>query len=130
MEAPEFVDVAPMLEYIANNPEYSSVPESILNECGRVSDSFHSTGVVIIRDPRVNENDNWKFIDMLEQYYLRASSQFYSGVIVPEVKPELHYQVGATPEKVEKARNHCERINGLAEDSKALTECPPEKDEK
>ena len=67
---------------------------------------------------------------MLEQYYVRASSQFYTGVVVPEIKPEFHYQIGATPENVEHARNHCERIRGFSEESKALTECPPEKDAK
>ena len=58
MDAPELVDIAPMLEYITNNPEYSSVPDSILDDCRRVSNSFHHTGVLAIRDPRVNENDN------------------------------------------------------------------------
>lgn len=130
MDQPELVDVSSMLEYITANPSYTSVPDPIYTDCVRIANSFHHTGVVVIRDPRVNENDNWKFIELLERYYTRAANQLYNGVVVPEVRPELHYQVGATPEKVEKARNHCERIQNLPADSRAMTECPPAKDEK
>ena len=130
MDAPELVDISAMVDFVSSNPNYTSLPDSLQADCARVAASFHHTGVLVVRDPRVNENDNWKFIDLLEQYYTRAASQLYTGVIVPEVRPELHYQVGATPEKVEKARNHCERIQNLPEGSRALTECPPEKDEK
>lgn len=130
MDAPEHVDVSAMLQYVTENPNYTSVPEDIMRDCQRVADSFHHTGVLVIKDPRVNENDNWKFLDMLEQYFVRASSQFYTDVIVPEIKPDLHYQVGATPERVERARNHCERINSLQEGNKAQTECPPKPDDK
>jgi hypothetical protein len=130
MEKPEVVNVAGMVSYVESNPGYTSVPEEIYQECLRVANSFHYTGVLVIRDPRVNENDNWKFIDLLERYYNRASSQYYNGLVIPEVKPEYHYQVGSTPEKVEQARNHCEKVRLLSDDAKPLTECPPEKDEK
>jgi isopenicillin N synthase-like dioxygenase len=67
---------------------------------------------------------------MLEQYYLRASSQHYSSQLVPEIKPDLHYQVGATPERVEKARNHCTRLESQEGENRAKTECPPLPDDK
>ena len=129
MDAPELVDLTEMLQYLSN-PDPTSISSSLLSDCSRVSNSFHHTGVLVIRDPRVNENENWSFINMLEQYYLRASSQFYSSQLVPEIKPELHYQVGATPEKVEKARNHCNRMQNLPESERPTSECPPRADDK
>ena len=129
MDAPELVDLSEMLGFLSS-PDYSSVPDTLRADCERVSNSFHHTGVLVVRDPRVNESENWRFIDMLEQYYIRAASQHYSNQLVPEVKPELHYQVGATPEKVEKARSHCERIQKYEGENAPRTECPPKADEK
>jgi len=67
---------------------------------------------------------------MMERYYNRAGQQLYNGEQVAEIHPELHFQVGATPENTERARNHCERMNNLPEDSKAVSQCPPEFDAK
>ncbi|CAG9333045.1 unnamed protein product [Blepharisma stoltei] len=129
MDAPLVVDLGGFLDHMANHPN-EPLPQSIRDECQKVAENFHSNGILIARDPRVNEQANWDFIDMMEQYYLRASNQLYNGEKVAEVHPELHFQIGATPENVEKARNHCERINNLPEDSKAVSECPPQYDAK
>lgn len=42
-----------------------------------------------------------------------------------DVHPEFHYQVGATPNGVEQARNHCSKIEAMEGDNKPVTECPP-----
>ena len=54
MDAPELVDVSGMLEYTITNPSYSSVPNEILEDCQRLANSFHHTGIVLIRDPQVS----------------------------------------------------------------------------
>jgi len=47
-----------------------------------------------------------------------------------DARPAVHYQVGVTPEEIERARNHCSRMKGLNSAEKPLTECPPELDHK
>lgn len=46
------------------------------------------------------------------------------------MKPEIHYQVGATPEFVEKARDHCDRFRSYKGDNAPISECPPVYDSK
>jgi len=66
-----------------------------------------------VRDPRVNSKDNEDYIDMMEDYFQRTGELFYSGEKCEDFKPEYHYLVGATPEFVEKARDHSERREKL-----------------
>jgi len=47
---------------------------------------------------------------------------------IDEIRPDLSYQVGATPEKMEHAREHCNKINNYDPNNKPLTLCPPEVD--
>lgn len=47
-----------------------------------------------------------------------------------DARPEHHYQVGVTPELIEKARNHCKIMGVYDGDNKPLSPCPPEKDTK
>lgn len=129
MDAPQVVDVSGFLDHLANHPD-TPIPDLVKDACRQIVESFHHTGVLIIRDPRVNEQANWTFIDMMEQYYQRAGQQLYNGEQVAEVHPELHFQIGATPEYIERARDHCTRMNGLPEDSKAVSLCPPQFDAK
>ena len=60
----------------------------------------------MIKDPRVNEQDNEDYIDMMERYFSQAGKKFYAGEKVDDIKPEWHYQVGATPENIEISRDH------------------------
>ena len=70
MESPALVDVSEFLEFLNSD---SAEPSAAVKElCSQVAQSFHDTGVLIIRDPRVNESDNWAFIDMVEEYYVRC----------------------------------------------------------
>ena len=101
-----------------------------LDECKRTADAFHNYGCIIIKDPRVNESHNNEFVDMLEQYFQRRSEKFYKEEPVEDIFPETGYQTGATPEFIEKARNHCEFVKTFATEHKPMSECPPAYDAK
>jgi isopenicillin N synthase-like dioxygenase len=94
-------------------------------DCKSISHLLHQFGILIVKDPRVDPQLNTTFLDMMEQYYEQPED-----VRAVDARPEVHYQVGVTPEEVERARNHCARIKGLNSAEKPLTECPPEKDHK
>lgn len=71
----------------------SSNPEMYRRECLKVAEALHKYGVAIIRDPRVNEEDNNKFLNMLERYFEGSDG-------IRDARPEFHYQVGVTPSHV------------------------------
>ena len=52
-----------------------------------------------MRDPRVTEADNDEFLDLLEEYFSQPAE-----LKAEDARPELSYQVGATPEGVEVPR--------------------------
>ena len=87
--------------------------EAALEECRKVSECFHRFGICLIRDPRVNMQDNDEYIDLMEEYFADVGERFYRGEQIDDFKPECHYQVGATPENLEKARDHSERLSAL-----------------
>ncbi|GMF54865.1 unnamed protein product [Phytophthora fragariaefolia] len=60
---------------------------------------------------------------MMEQY-------FESTDFVEDARPEYHYQVGVTPERKERARNHCARAEKLDKRYAPVSLCPPEADKK
>jgi len=64
--------------------------------CKAMADCIHRTGILIIRDPRVTEVDNSTFIDMMEKYFEQDSHTKRE-----DARPDIFYQVGATPEFVE-----------------------------
>lgn len=66
----------------------------------------------------------------MEHYFEHVSKKFYSGSALADAKPEYHYQTGVTPEKIERARNHYEKVKDLPEEDKALSEFPPTYDAK
>ena len=92
-----------------------------LEQCNLVASCLSKYGVLVIKDPRVSEDDNDKFINMMERY-------FDSTDYKTDAKPEYSYQVGVTPPLVEKPRNHCSRIANMSD--KPTTLCPPELDKK
>jgi isopenicillin N synthase-like dioxygenase len=46
------------------------------------------------------------------------------------MKPEYHYQTGVTPERVERPRNHQQRIEAFTPENMPLSKFPPELDSK
>ena len=99
-------------------------------ECQKVAYSFHKFGICIVRDPRVNHQDNDSYIDMVERYFESVSAEYYAGGDLADVRPELSYQTGITPESMEKARDHQVLADSLAEEDKPLTMYPQDFDAK
>lgn len=99
-------------------------------ECMKVAESLHKYGILIFKDPRALEQDNEDYLDLMESYFQRTSKPFYEGKKISDAKPEFHYQVGVTPEKIEKARNHYERVKDLPQENKPESEFPPTYDAK
>jgi len=95
------------------------------NDCKTIGQILHQYGFLLVHDPRVNEAENDKFIDLLEKYYDQPES-----ARMPDVRKEYHYQVGTTPSGIEKARNHCEKVAKYDGADKPWTECPPDYDPK
>lgn len=63
-----------------------------------IASSLVATGCVLVRDPRVSEElDNSRFLDLLERYFEQPEE-----LKKKDARPELHYQIGATPEGVER----------------------------
>eukprot|EP01083_Nonionella_stella_P302331 1041908_1 len=111
------IDLTPLIENGATN-DVLSVGKQIL-------ESLHKYGILIIKDDRLTPQKTGKFIDMMEDYFNRSTAEK-----MKDVRKEHHFQVGATPEKQEKARNHCGLIETLDPTHRPLTPCPPEADTK
>jgi len=94
-------------------------------ECKKVASLLHRYGCLVVKDPRVDESENEKFINQMEKYYERPKQQK-----TKDIRTEVHYQVGATPDGVEQARDHCAAVKELPESERPLTLCPPEADPK
>lgn len=52
------------------------------DDCQRLADALHRFGIVLVRDPRVSEVDNDKFLDQMETYYERSDG-------VKDARPEV-----------------------------------------
>jgi hypothetical protein len=73
-----------------------------------VVDAFKKTSCLIIRSPKVKEEDNAAFLDLVEKYFSQKVED-----LMKDVHPELNYSVGATPEFTEIPRDHTTVIEGL-----------------
>ncbi|XP_021912718.1 uncharacterized protein LOC110826389 isoform X2 [Carica papaya] len=68
--------------------------------CVKVSRILRETGALLVKDPRCTVEDNDRFLDMMEKYFERPSE--FKRL---QERPNLHYQVGVTPEGVEVPRS-------------------------
>ena len=91
--------------------------------CRQIAFALHHYGVVACRDPRVSSEDNNRYLDMMEKYFALSDG-------VRDARPEYSYQVGVTPSRTERPRNHCARMGTLGPNNKPLSPCPPELDPK
>ncbi|TXG55804.1 hypothetical protein EZV62_017117 [Acer yangbiense] len=102
MELP-VIDLAPYLS-IDGGDDGSMVGSELgggLSElCREVSQILKETGALLVKDPRCTVEDNDRFIDMMEKYF-ESPSEFKRL----QERPNLHYQVGVTPEGVEVPRS-------------------------
>lgn len=67
---------------------------------------------------------------MMENYFYNTSRDYYKGIISEDFKPESNYQYGATPEYIEKARDHEERFLTYPAEDKPDSKFPPVYDSK
>jgi len=86
---------------------------------------LHKYGILIIKDPRVQQSNNDIFLNTMEQYYEKKDEEK-----VKDIRKDLYYQVGLTPAMVEKARSHCDKLSSVSDDEKPVTICPPGADPK
>lgn len=70
-----------------------------MDECKKASNAFSMYSACSVLDYRVTQGDNSKFLDLLEDYFDQARD-----VKMLDVRPELAYQVGATPDHTELPR--------------------------
>jgi isopenicillin N synthase-like dioxygenase len=93
-------------------------PSKYAAECQKVADAFHQYGVLCVRDPRVSEADNDRFLTQMERYFEQSDG-------VSDARPEFHYQVGVTGEQIEKPRDHSHVISSLSGENKPWSAANP-----
>ena len=96
--------------------------------CEDIAESFHKFGAVAIKDPRVPFQKNEVFLTMMEKYFLSRSKMIENGAKIDDIFPEHGYNVGLTPEKLEKARGHQKFIDSLINENLPKTPQPTPKD--
>jgi len=100
----------PNLETIDIGPFLSSKnSEKAIESCYKTAEILMETSCLIIRDPRVTEQDNSNFLDMMERYFEQPLEEK-----MKDVHPELSYQLGATPEFTELPRDHSDQIEAYS----------------
>lgn len=104
----EFVHTVDLSKFLTN-------PEEALEDCKNVVSSFHKTGILIIKDPRVTQEDNSTFIDLVEKYFSQSDE-----LKMKDTRPELMYQVGPTPAFTEKPRDRTSVISQIPEEHKPI----------
>lgn len=98
--------------------------------CKLVSHSLNKYGILIWRDPRIQEQDNEDYLDLMEDYFEAESRKHYAGEKLADCKPEHNFQAGVTPERQERARNNQHMLDSLAPENMPLSKFPPDLDAK
>jgi len=52
---------------------------------------MHKFGILLVKDPRVKEQTNEEYIDMVEEYFEDVGKRFYAGETLKDCFPELSY---------------------------------------
>jgi isopenicillin N synthase-like dioxygenase len=99
---------------------YLDDSKNAFEDCTIIADLLHKFGFLCVKDPRVNHTYNDRFIDMLEKYYEQSDE-----MKAKDIRKEVFYQVGLTPARIERARDHCSLIEKLDSKEKPITICPP-----
>jgi hypothetical protein len=69
MDYPTSIDITPFLQHYSLHDLSDSLTEELEEMCRVMIESFHHTGIVFVKDPRMNEGDNSVFIDMMQKFY-------------------------------------------------------------
>lgn len=70
--------------------------------------------------------DNDEYVDLMEEYFAKTGERFYNNETITDIKSEMHYMVGATPEYIELARNHGEKLRALGLSAEDMPISPQE----
>lgn len=74
----------------------------------KILEALHEYGVLCIKVPKDSTAANNEFLDLMEKY-----STLPVAVKQTHVRRNLHYQVGLTPEFIEKPRDRCDTVYAL-----------------
>jgi len=87
-----------------------------------IRESLEKFGAVLVKDGRVSEARNSEFVEMLQKYFSQSRE-----VKLRDVRKELNYQRGVTPDFIERARDHSAFIESLelTERPHELSSCDP-----
>jgi len=113
LSGPEVIDISAFLK--------DPTSAAALDACKTIAKTLEETSCLIIKDPRVSEDENNKFLDIMESYWLQPRE-----VKMRDVHPEIHYQVGATPENTEIPRDHKAEIKALKPEHAAQVPTGPD----
>lgn len=95
----ETVSVVELSTYLSEREQGLAPSAAVLDICKEVARILSETGIVIVRDPRVNEQQNNTFLDLMEDYFSQPTE-----VKLLDARPEIGYQLGVTPDHVEEPR--------------------------
>lgn len=84
--------------------------------CKKIARSLRELGAVLVRDPRVDAGDSARFLNMMERYFAQPREEK-----LRDTRPELFYQVGATPDGVERPRDNSGIAEKLAESERPVS---------
>ncbi|KAJ3108332.1 hypothetical protein HDU97_001457 [Phlyctochytrium planicorne] len=90
--------VLPVIDLVAFLKDPTSA--EAIQECKKAAETIEKYSALCIRDPRVSEEENFKFLDLMEDYF----NQPFDAKVPADTRPDLGYQVGATPELTEVPR--------------------------
>jgi isopenicillin N synthase-like dioxygenase len=79
MDSVAIVDIT---KFIENDKD-----ESVQDLAKKIIKSFHETGILIIKDPRVNFEANEIFLNQMENYFNQSTEEK-----LKDARPELYYQ--------------------------------------
>lgn len=85
-------DISPLLHLppTGKSAGQAAWPAEVQQLCQAIAKCLHETGCLIIKDPRVNTEDNTAFLDMMEQYFEQSTASK-----LQDSRPELHFQVSS-----------------------------------
>jgi len=96
----------------------SDEEKALMAECEAMAKCLHETSCIVVRDPRVSEQDNKAFLQLMQRYYAQPRE-----AKLQDARPDIFYQVGVTPDGVETAKcakdpKCIEQISTMAEENR------------
>ncbi|XP_021887227.1 uncharacterized protein LOC110806612, partial [Carica papaya] len=121
------IDLEPYLAVAGEiGDDTSRLSPKLIELCREVTRVLKETGALVVKDPRCTAEDNDRFIDFMEKYYERPF-EFKTK----QERPDLLYQGGITPEKIEVPRlvvdeEWKEKVKAMPKESQPLIPIGPD----